>query len=156
MSNIYERIGEALLSNGQHDIIRAESKHEEDTLVKAGFTKVGSIKEGDNIVALFKIEQKTKEVIKIVEVPTIDTSPWNKKPNNVGDYPWNNRPYVMNYGTGDTSHLQYKGQTTSLMNAAYNPLSILEDYSFPKADNTEVMTNLLNEIAQNTKSARNI
>lgn len=165
MSNIYERIGEALLSNGKHDIIRAESKHEEDVLTAAGFAKVGSIKEGDKIVALFKIEQKTKEVIKIVEVPKKENSwPYN----NERSYP-HGRPdpgiwyynqttplYTYGTGTGDTSHLQYKGQTTSLMNAAYNPLSILEDYSFPKADNTEVMTNLLNEIAQNTKSARNI
>jgi hypothetical protein len=159
MSNIYERIGEALLSNGKHDIIRAESKHEEDVLAGAGFTKVGSLKEGENIIALFKIEQKTKEVVKVVQVPIIDTSPWNKKPNNVGDYPWNNRPYVMNYadtGTGDAGYMQYKGNTTSLMNAAYNPLSVLEDYNSQKTDNAEVMTNLLNAIAQNNKPVRNV
>lgn len=160
MSNIYERIGEAFLSNGKHDIIRAESKHEEEILSGAGFTKIGSLKEGDDIIALFKIEQKTKEVIKVVHAPIIDTSPWNKKPTNVGDYPWNNRPYVMNYamdtGTGGDGYMQYKGNTTSLMNAAYNPLSILEDYNFPKTDNAEDMTNRLNSIYQTTKPARNV
>lgn len=74
MSNIYERIGEALLSNGKYDIIRAENKHEEDVLANAGFTKVGSIKEGDKIIALFKIEHKTKEVLKIVEAPNKNNS----------------------------------------------------------------------------------
>ena len=128
MSNIYERIGEALLSNGQHDIIRAESKHEEDTLAKAGFTKVGSIKEGDKIVPLFKIEQKTKEVIKVVTAPTV-TTPWNVPDNN---YPWNNRPYINYFtstGTGitDTYPSLYKGNITSSTDSAYNTLSDLEN-----------------------------
>lgn len=165
MSNIYERIGEALLSNGKHDIIRAESKHEEDVLAAAGFTKVGSIKEGDNIVALFKIEQKTKEVVKIVEVPKKENSwPYN----NEKSYPFGrpdpgilyynekNPMYTYGTGTGDATWMQYKGNTTSLMDAAYNPLSVLEDYTFPKNNNAEVMTNLLNEIAQNTKPVRNV
>lgn len=165
MSNIYERIGEALLSNGKHDIIRAENKHEEDVLAAAGFTKVGSIKEGDNIVALFKIEQKTKEVVKIVEVPKKENS-WpynNEKPYPFGRpdpgiwyYNDQNPMYTYGTGTGDTTWMQYKGNTTSLTDAAYNPLSVLEDYTFPKNDNAEVMTNLLNEIAQNTKPVRNV
>lgn len=122
MSNIYERIGEALLSNGQHDIIRAESKHEEVTLTNAGFTKVGSIKEGDKIIALFKIEQKTKEVLKIVEVPKKDTYwPYNNdksypfgRPNpGIWYYNDHNPLYTYGTGTGDSSWMQYKGNTIS-------------------------------------------
>lgn len=165
MSNIYERIGEALLSNGKHDIIRAENKHEEDVLAAAGFTKVGSIKEGDKIVALFKIEQKTKEVVKIVEVPKKENSwpynneksyPFGRPDPGIWYYNEKNPMYTYGTGTGDATWMQYKGNTTSLMDAAYNPLSVLEDYTFPKNNNAEVMTNLLNEIAQNTKPVRNV
>ncbi|EBS4516361.1 hypothetical protein DQT32_02890 [Salmonella enterica subsp. enterica serovar Braenderup] len=125
MSNIYERIGEALLSNGEHDIIRAENKHEEDVLTKAGFTKVGSIKEGDQVVALFKIEQKTKEVIKIVEVPSKQQSwPWNdhkEVPGRPGIWYLNDNKTIPNQyqlysygtGTGDAEWMNHLGTTLS-------------------------------------------
>lgn len=160
MSNIYERIGEALLSNGKHDIIRAESKHEEDVLTTAGFTKVGSIKDGDKIVALFKIEQKTKEVIKIVEIPKKENSwpynneksyPFGRPDPGIWYYNEKNPLYTYGSGTGDATYMQYKGQTTSLKNASYDPLSVLEDYSFPKADKLSVITDVLQQIAKNTE-----
>ena len=156
MSNIYERIGEALLSNGEHDIIRAENKHEEDTLTKAGFTKVGSIKEGGNIVALFKIEQKTKEVVKIVEVPKT-TWPYNdqshpfRKPDPGiwyhNNHWMNNDPnkplytYLSGSGNADwamrdlnktisASEGTFKGTLSTRLDASYDPLSVLSDYTF--------------------------
>jgi len=158
MSNIYERIGEALLSNGKHDIIRAESKHEEDVLTAAGFTKVGSIKEGDKIVALFKIEQKTKEVIKIVEVPKKETSwPYNDK-----SYPFG-RPdpgiwyyneqkplYTYGTGTGDASWMQYKGTTVSGDGNSYSGTGFLSNSS------NKEMVDYLSVIAQNTTPTRNV
>ncbi len=137
MSNIYERIGEAILSNGQHDIIRAESELEADVLTKAGFTKVGSMKEGDVIVALFKIEQKTKEVIKIVEVPSKQQSwPWNNHkeiPSQPGIWYLNDNKTIPNQyqlysygtGTGDADWMNHLGTTlssnyTSNIESGYN------------------------------------
>ena len=77
-TNIHQRIGEAITSGGEFNIIRANDAQEEQILTDAGFVKVGSMKEGGNIVSLFKVELKEKEVVKIVEVPT-----------NKNNYPWN-------------------------------------------------------------------
>lgn len=94
MTNIYQRIGEALASNGLHDIIFANDLDEETILSNAGFKIIGSMKLDDGkIVSLFKFEQKIKEVIKIVEVP-----------NKNNDWPWNDHksipPYQRYYSPG--------------------------------------------------------
>ena len=77
-TNIHQRIGEAITSGGEFNIIRANDSLEEQILTDAGFVKVGSMKEGDKIVSLFKVELKEKEVVKIVEVPNKNISwPFN-------------------------------------------------------------------------------
>jgi hypothetical protein len=186
MSNIYERIGEALLSNGKHDIIRAENKHEEDVLTKAGFTKVGSIKEGDKVVALFKIEQKTKEVIKVVEVPTKEKqwpyneqNPFRKPDPGIWYYNDHNPLYTYGTSTGDPDWTKYTGKTVSDAGNSYSGKGFYTnntadlDYSYSidlyqsfidrcniANDKTDEklsgMTNILNQIAKNTESPRNI
>jgi len=98
MSNIYERIGRAISSCGEYDIVRAETKEESEILEGSGFKKVGSILEGEKVVSLYKIEIKTIE--KVVQVPIvsptikpyppIDTTPWDNT------NPWNNKPWVSN------------------------------------------------------------
>lgn len=165
-TNIYQRIGETLASSGKHEIIAGNTPHEEAILLRAGFTKIGSMKnDNGNIVNLYKFDKQVKEVVRVVEVPKKDQStwPWNDqtnpftKPNpGIWYYNQNNPLYTYGNSTGDNVHLQYKGSTTSLMDAAYNPLSILEDYSFPSSEDTKKMTDLLSVIAQNTQPVRNV
>ena len=151
MSTLNERIGDALLSNGQHDIIRAESKHEEDLLTNAGFTKIGSMKEGDNIIAIFKIEQKTKEVLKIVEVPKKENSwPYNDKSYPFGRpepdswyYNPNNPMYSTGTSTGDATWMQYKGTTVSNRNDVdYSVSAGLYELGLAMFGNTEAARNI--------------
>lgn len=179
-TNIHQRIGEAITSGGEFNIIRANDAQEEQILTDAGFVKVGSMKEGDNIVSLFKVELKEKEVLKIVEVPNKNNSwPYNdqsnpfRKPdpgiwyhNNHWLYNDPNKQMYTYFGTGtgnadwvttdlsktisETGNSGYnssnaswsrtiskepelntfKGTSSTLLDAAHNPLSILDDYYF--------------------------
>lgn len=177
-TNIHQRIGEAITSGGEFNIIRANDAQEEQILTDAGFVKVGSMKEGDKIVSLFKVELKEKEVLKIVEVPTNNNIyPWNQikipeRPgiwyhNNHWQYNDPNKQMYTNFGTGtgnadwvltDISKTisagdesisscfgnatwsrtmtkepevkSFNGTLSTSLDAAYNPLSILDDYFF--------------------------
>lgn len=134
MSNIYERIGRAISSCGEYDIVRAETKEEVEILEGSGFKKVGSTLEGEKVISLYKIETKTIE--KIVHVPNIsptikpyppiDTSPWDK-PNLPGiGQPWTStQPYTATFGTGDVPDYALKNVTLSIDSASldYNKLS---------------------------------
>lgn len=111
MSNIYERIGRAISSCGEYDIVRAETKEEVEILEGSGFKKVGSILEGEKVVSLYKIEAKTIEKIVIVPnmsptikpYPPIDTTPWDNT--NPWNKPWSTgTPWVT---TGDDQRNMY-------------------------------------------------
>lgn len=139
MSNIYERIGRAISSCGEYDIVRAETKEEVEILEGTGFKKVGSTLEGENVIPLYKIETKTIE--KIVQVPIIsptikpyppiDTSPWDnvkpwKTPNLPGiGSPWVSiEPYRATFGTGARPDYTLKDATLSIdTKIDYNKLS---------------------------------
>lgn len=158
-TNIHQRIGEAITSGGEFNIIRANDAREEQILTDAGFVKVGSMKEGDNIVSLFKVELKEKEVVKIVEVPNKNNSwPFNdqshpfRKPdpgiwyhNNHWLYNDPNKPLYTYFGTNtcdvdwavkdlnktiSTTTGTFNGSVSTRLDAAYDPLSILQDYTF--------------------------
>lgn len=156
-TNIHQRIGEAITSGGEFNIIRANNAHEEQILTDAGFVKVGSMKEGDKIISLFKVELKEKEVVKIVEVPNKNNSwpfneqshPFRKPDPGIWLYNDTNKPMYTYLGTntGDADWVQkdlnktiststgtFDGTLSTRLDAAYDPLSILQDYTF----NTEL------------------
>lgn len=63
------------------------------------------------------------------------TSPFNTTPWTIPGTP--RGPFTATFtpdGTGVAPNT-YRGSTTSLMDAAYNPLSILDEFYFPKTDN---------------------
>ncbi|QXO11956.1 hypothetical protein pEaSNUABM44_00260 [Erwinia phage pEa_SNUABM_44] len=149
--SIYQRIGEAIASKGLYNIIRATTPDEETILEDSGFIKVGSIKEGDVITSLYKIELKEKEVIKIVEVPKISSPPWGNQP--IDTSPWNNKPYIMyTNGTGDAEWL--KNLYTNSKSDNYTANYMGSDFK----SNSLVgeVVNVLNSIEKNTKACRNI
>lgn len=127
MADIFQRIGEAIASQGKITVVAALNDIEEKVLQGAGFKMVGTMDLNGSVLKLFEV--KIQQIIntpapahwhRTIEKPTKYTQEW----------PENYRMYSN--GTG-TDNLIYKGNTTSLVDAAYDPLSILEDYFFPKA-----------------------
>lgn len=145
--NLFQRIGEALTSGGEYNIIRANDDNEIAILNNAGFVQIGSMKDGDTIVSLFKIELKAKEVIKIVEAPTKLSPPWNNSPIDRQPF-WDNspndrQPYITNTphimystGTGDTSEWMYKKYNNSVDLTLSTELYKLATLKAPKHNNT--------------------
>ncbi len=116
-NTIYTRIGQVLESTGVIDTVLAYDADEEQVLVQAGFVRCGSTMVNGDIVDIYK-KSKERRVLKIDigELKTDDAFEYMKK------FKSDLHDRVV-----DTS-VYYKGK---LMDAAYNPLSILEDYFFP-------------------------
>lgn len=164
-TNIYQRIGESLASKGLYDIVSANTPGEEAILVDAGFTKVGSMKQEGQIVSLYKLEQKVKEVVKIVEVPSKQNSwPWNNHkevPSQPGIWYLNDNKTIPNQyqlysygtGTGDADWMNHLGTTLS---SNYTSTGNTSSYNTKLASSLDDVKNVLTQIASNTKPTGNI
>lgn len=159
MSNIYERIGRAISSCGEYDIVRAETKEEVEILEGSGFKKVGSMLEGEKVISLYKIETKTIE--KIVQVPIvsptikpyppIDTSPWD----NIN--PWNNKPNLPGIGSPWVSTQPYTATFTNDDLPAYalkNVTISIDDDSLDYSKLSNVISDLQSSVTFRQKTAR--
>ncbi len=170
--NIYQRIGETLASSGNHEIIAAYTPAEDDILVRAGFTKIGSMKNGDgDIVNLYKFEQQVKEVVKIVEVPTNKNNyPWNQIKDPA--YPYTtpgiwyrndhwlyndpNKPAYTYFGTSTTdADWVQKNWNKTISNAIADNSEFKSGYNSSISRSTTDITNtkLLEEIKDTLKAA---
>lgn len=134
--SIYQRIGEAIASQGKITLVAAITPNDEHVLKTSGFKKVGTMDLNGSNIDLYEVK-----VTQIVNAPAPYTSirsPLDKPRKYEQQWPENYRLYT--YGTGTPPDVQYRGSTTSLMDAAYNPLSILEDYFFPESKDKETRT----------------
>lgn len=137
--SIYQRIGEAIASQGKITLVAAITPNDEHVLKTSGFKKVGTMDLNGSDIDLYEV--KVTQVVNTQAPYTGIRSPYpGTQPYKTDDgYPrkyepqWPENYRLYTYGTGTPSDLQYRGSTTSLMDAAYNPLSILEDYFFPEA-----------------------
>lgn len=133
--SIYQRIGEAIASQGKITLVAAITPNDEHVLKTSGFKKVGTMDLNGSNIDLYEV--KVTQIINTQAPYTGIRSPLDKpypgtKPTKYeAQWPENYRLYT--YGTGTPPDVQYRGSTTSLVDAAYNPLSILEDYFFPEA-----------------------
>lgn len=121
-NTIYTRIGQALES-GIIDTVLAYDADEEQVLVGAGFARCGSTMVNGEIVDIYK-KSKESRVFKI-DVGDL-------KPSEAIDYLEKVKSYLSDRIV-DTS-IYYKDK---LVDATYNPLSILEDYYFPGTQQKE-------------------
>lgn len=135
--SIYQRIGEAIASQGKVTLVAALTPNDEHVLKTSGFKKVGTMDLNGSNIDLYEV--KVTQIINTppyngIRQPNPEPFPRSFPPKKYEQqWPENYRLYT--YGTGTSpSSLQYGGSTTSLMDAAYNPLSILEDYFFPSED----------------------
>lgn len=133
--SIYQRIGEAIASQGKITLVAALSISDDEVLQKSGFRKVGTMDLNGATIDLYEV--KVTQVINTppyngIRQPNPEPFPRSFPPKKYEQqWPENYRLYT--YGTGTPPDVQYRGSTTSLIDAAYNPLSILEDYFFPEA-----------------------
>lgn len=144
---IYQRIGEAIASQGKVTLVAALTPAEEHILTTSGFKKVGTMDLNGTNIDLFEVK-----VTQVVNAPVppyngIRTPSPGVQPYKTNDtYPrkyeaqWPENYRLYTYGTGTPPDVQYRGSTTSLMDAAYNPLSILEDFYFPAPSDTNRKT----------------
>lgn len=115
-NNIYTRIGQVLESTGLIDAVLAYDADEEKVLTEAGFIRCGSTMVNGDIVDIYK---KTNERrIFQIDISDISEDDKIKVVEKVKSY----------LHQGHDSSIYYKQK---LIDAAYNPLSILEDYFFP-------------------------
>jgi|AGFT01.1.fsa_nt_gi hypothetical protein len=134
MADIFQRIGEAIASQGKITVVVALNDVEEKVLQGAGFKMVGTMELNGSVLKLFEV--KIQQIINAPS-PGVWNHDINKPKKYVQEWPEGYRMYST--GTG-SDNLIYKGSTTSLMDAAYNPLSILEDYFFPNNEETPKTT----------------
>lgn len=138
---IYQRIGEAIASQGKVTLVAALTFAEEEILKNSGFKKVGTMDLNGTPIDLYEV--------KVTQVANTPVPPYNGirtpypgvQPYKTNEtYPrkyeaqWPENYRLYTYGTGTPPDVQYRGSTTSLMDAAYNPQSILEDYFFPNTE----------------------
>lgn len=131
MSNLYQRIGEAMTSQGKITLVLALDDEEAALLRNANFVSRGFVDINGSTVEVF---DATKTVVHTT-LP-VQNDWWTKPGPSITPFPtqpWTTstpRPYTATYtpeGTGVAPNT-YRGSTTSLTDAAYDPLSILEDY----------------------------
>lgn len=116
-NNIYTRIGQTLESTGVIDTVLAYDADEEKVLTEAGFIRCGSTMVNGEIVDVYKKSKERK-------VFNIDVG--ELQPGEAIEYLDKVKSYLNERIVG--TKIYYKDK---LMDAAYNPLSILEDYFFP-------------------------
>lgn len=142
LDDLNRRLGEALTSGGAITLVHAKTDYEIQALQKLGFKQVGTfVDDNGNLVILYNVQLKEKEVVKIVEVPTTPLPDWWKN-NKTPFSPPYHQPLWCNGGSSGDADWKYNtlnistniGSSTSLMDEAYNPLSILEDYLFPQTE----------------------
>ncbi|QCW18987.1 hypothetical protein 7t3_0466 [Salmonella phage 7t3] len=132
MSGIFQRIGEAIASQGKITLVAALNDEEANILMGAGFKKAGTMDLNGSLVDLYEV--KVQQIINTTQPYQIARDIFDKPRKYEQQWPENYRMYSIGTGTGQAAHLNFKGNTTSLMDAAYDPLSILEDYFFPRKE----------------------
>lgn len=136
--SIFQRIGEAIASQGKITLVAALTPDEGIVLTNSGFKKVGTMDIEGSLVDLYEV--KVTQVINTTLPYNGIRSPSDNKIFPFGETPkkyeaqWPENYRLYTYGTGTPPDVQYRGSTTSLMDAACNPLSILEDYFFPTGE----------------------
>lgn len=140
-STIYTRIGQALESTGVIDTVLAYDAEEEQVLIQAGFIRCGSTMVNGEIVDVYK-KSKERKVFKI-DVGEL-------QPGEAIEYFDKVKSY-LNDRIDDTK-IYYKDK---LMDAAYDPLSILEDYFFPGSTPKETDKPYLTTWGRNMENKNN-
>ena len=131
MSNLYQRIGEAMTSQGKITLVLALDEEESALLRNANFVSRGFVDINGSVVEVF---DATKTVVHTTLPQTNDW--WTKPGPSITPFPsqpWTTTspsPYTATY-TPDGSGVAprtFNGTVSNVVNAAYDPLSILEDY----------------------------
>lgn len=154
MSNLYQRIGEAMTSQGKITLVLALDDEEAALLRNSNFVSRGFVDINGSTVEVF---DATKTVVHTT-LP-VQNDWWTKPGPSITPFPsqpWTTStpsPYTATYtpeGTGVAPNT-YRGSTTSLIDAAYDPLSVLGDYYFENnpTKNTELKTIVDEDAAAN-------
>lgn len=119
MSNVYQRIGEAIASSNKISLVIALTVEEQNILRNSGFKPVGTVDVNGSVLEVFEVRPNVQNK----ELPgLVKRSPESWV--NTGPY---RATFTPDGGTG-VSPTQYRGTTTSVLKDAYDPLSILDDY----------------------------
>lgn len=146
MSNLYQRIGEAMTSQGKITLVLALDDEEAALLRNANFVSRGFVDINGSTVEVF---DATKTVVHTTTLP-VQNDWWTKPGPSITPFPsqpWTTstpRPYTATYtpeGTGVAPNT-YRGSTTSLTDAAYDPLSVLEDYYYENIPDKNTVLNI--------------
>lgn len=151
MSNLYQRIGEAMTSQGKITLVLALDEEESALLRNANFVSRGFVDINGSIVEVFDANKT------VVHTTLPQPNDWWTKPSpSTSPFtttPWTTTgirsPYTATFTPegSPVSPNKFNGTVSNVLNAAHDPLSILEDYYFtdkPKSRsvlNIEVDTN---------------
>lgn len=135
MSNLYQRIGEAMTSQGKITLVLALDEEESALLRNANFVSRGFVDINGSIVEVF---DATKTVVHTTLPQPNDW--WTKPGPSITPFPsqpWiatSPSPYTATYTPGGSGVAPntFNGTVSTRMDAAYDPLSILEDYCVEK------------------------
>lgn len=132
MSNLYQRIGEAMTSQGQITLVLALDFAEAELLRNSNFPSRGRIDLNGSILEVFDVVKTVSTV-----VPGTPSNDWWKVAP-LKREPWQTDPWTATYtptGTGVAPNT-YNGTVSNALDAAYNPLSILDDHLFSSTEVT--------------------
>lgn len=146
MSNLYQRIGEAMTSQGKITLVLALDEEESALLRNANFVSRGFVDINGSIVEVF---DATKTVVHTTlpqpndwwTKPSPSTSPFTTTP-------WTTTgirsPYTATFTPegSSVSPNKFNGTVSNVLNAAYDPLSILEDYYYEEPQKTRRVFNI--------------
>lgn len=142
MSNIYQRVGEALTSDGKITVVAALNERDELVMNASQFPEVGTLDINGTVVKLYRVTQESKHKFERViakqqiykpEKYVSNSTPHKYKVTFKGheidtDFDTSTLPDLMDVAYNPIGKILLP----TLMDAAYNPLSILEDYFFPQ------------------------
>lgn len=107
MSGIFQRIGEAVASQGKITLVAAFSSTDGEILKGAGFKKVGSTDFDGELIDIYevKIQQIVNTQPHQIKVPIKDEKP---------SWPYNNNHPMYSTSSSTPSTVSYRGNVTSL------------------------------------------
>lgn len=126
--SIYQRIGEAIASQGKITVVAALTFEDEEVLRTSGFKKIGTMDLNGVNVDLYEVKLNTVSAKSNVLTPRVYVS--DDKSNRRYDQQWPDQNYRMTLD-GKGGYATAVDQYRQDMQHAYSPLSILEDYFFP-------------------------
>lgn len=124
MSNIYQRVGEALTSDGKITVVAALNERDELVMNASQFPEIGTLDINGTVVKLYRVHQEnTQSFERIIAKP---------QPSKYVSRGTPHKYKVTFKGHEIDTAYDPAGALPDFVDTAYNPLSILEEYFFPQ------------------------